>query len=374
MKKFLSLISALVLFSCAPKDQNEEVASNQGDLIILTPEQMKNAGIVTGKAEQKNISSVLKLNGVIDVPPQNKVSISVPLGGYLKESHLLPGMHVNKGEVIAIMEDAQYIQLQQDYLTAKSRLTFLEAEFNRQKELNQSKAASDKSFQQAASDFTSQKVLVRSLAEKLRLISINPETLNENNLSRNISISSPITGYVSKVNVNIGKYTKPEEVLFEIVNPEDIHLVLHVFEKDVSQLAIGQKVMVYTNNDPGTRYECEIILLGKDFSADRSVEVHCHFKNYDKNLIPGMFMNAEIQVQGSSSFALPDDAVVSSDAKRYVFAELAPQKFMMTEVKAGKSENGFTEFSLMSNEGIADKKFVTKGAYWLLMKARNLGE
>jgi cobalt-zinc-cadmium efflux system membrane fusion protein len=65
------------------------------------------------------------VNGKIDVPPQNMVSISVPLGGYLKSTKLLEGMHISKGEVIAIMEDQQYIQLQQDYLTAKAHFSSL---------------------------------------------------------------------------------------------------------------------------------------------------------------------------------------------------------------------------------------------------------
>jgi cobalt-zinc-cadmium efflux system membrane fusion protein len=134
------------------------------------------------------------------------VSISVPLGGYLKSTKLLPGMKVKKGEVIANIEDQQYIQLQQDYLTAKSKLSYIEKEYQRQKELNQSKASSDKVFQETETTYQGQKILVKSLSEKLRLISINPDKLDENNLSRSINLYAPIDGFVSTVNVNIGKY------------------------------------------------------------------------------------------------------------------------------------------------------------------------
>lgn len=319
MKLFLIILFSVFIYACNGNKETEvksktEVKSEATPAqttVQLTDEQMKNAGIVTGKTELRNISSILKVSGAIDVPPQNIVSISVPLGGYLKSSKLLPGMHVTRGQTIAVMEDPQYIQLQQDYLTAKAKLAFSEQEYNRQKELNQSKASSDKVFQQAQTEFSSQQILVKSLSEKLKLININPARLSVGNISRSIYIPSPINGFVSKVNVNIGKYTSPSEVLFEIINPADIHLALDIFEKDVNKLFIGQKLLAYTNNNPTKKYPCEIILIGKDFSDDRAVKVHCHFLNYDKSLIPGTFMNAEIELQNNNAYVLPSDAIVS---------------------------------------------------------------
>jgi cobalt-zinc-cadmium efflux system membrane fusion protein len=88
------------------------------------------------------------------------------------------------------------------------------------------------------------------LEEKLRLIHINPNSLHENNISKSIRIYSPIDGFVSKVNVNIGKYVTPSDVLFELVNPADIHLNLKIFEKDLNKIFIGQNVVSYTNNNP----------------------------------------------------------------------------------------------------------------------------
>ncbi len=206
MKRIIIAFWALALLSSCGNKTTETTAEQtiSSTTVELTEAQLKNANIETGKAEQKSVSSILKVNGIIDVPPQNMVSISVPLGGYLKNTKLLPGMHVAKGEIIAIMEDHQYIQLQQDYLTAKARFSYTESEFNRQKELNQSKASSDKTFELAEADYKSQRVLIKSLYEKLKLIGVNPDNLTDNNLSRSINVPSPIDGFVSKVNVNIG--------------------------------------------------------------------------------------------------------------------------------------------------------------------------
>ena len=214
MKNIFFIIFVISLFSsCGNK--TDETNSSQDAIettVILTDAQYKSAGIELGKLEKKEISSTLKLNGKIDVPPQNMVSVSTPFGGFLKSTKLLPGMHVKKGEILASMEDQQYIQLQQDYLTIKSKLNYAESEYNRQKELNQSKASSDKVFQLTEMEYKTQKISLSALAEKLKLININPETLNESNLSRSINVYSSIDGFVSKVNVNIGKYVNPSDI------------------------------------------------------------------------------------------------------------------------------------------------------------------
>lgn len=376
--KYLFIISYLItfLFACGEKKNTEESVAVAGSetIVTLSDVQMKNAGIVTGTTQQQEIASILKLNGKIDVPPQNMVSISVPLGGYLKTTKLLPGMHINKGEVIAVVEDQQYIQLQQDYLTAKAKISFLENEYKRQKELNQSQASSDKVYQQAEADFRSQRILITALAEKLHLAGINLNKISETSITRSINIYAPIAGYVSKVNVNIGKYVSPTEVLFELINPTDIHLALKVFEKDLDKLYIGQKLMAFTNNEPNKKHPCEILLIGKDLSMDGNTEVHCHFEDYDHALIPGTYMNAEIEVKKSRAFVLPNDAIVRFEGKQFIYKTKGKNEFEMVEVTIGETENGFTEIIQPEIKNPENTFFVIKGAYSLLMTMKNKSE
>lgn len=363
----------LISVSCSNNNTSESSQTSLSESIIqLSDEQLKNTSVKIGLPEMKTISTILKVNGTIDVPPQNMVSVSVPMGGYLKYTKLLPGMHIYKGEEIAVIEDQQYIQLQQEYLMAVENLKLKELDFQRQKELNEVKASSNKVFQQSQADYINQKIEVKSLEEKLKLIGINPEKLNENNISRSISVLSPIDGYVTSVNVNIGKYVNPSDVLFELVNPEDIHLNLTVFEKDLNQLFIGQKVMAYTNHLPDKKYECDIILIGKNLSNERSVEVHCHFKSYDKNLIPGMFINADIELKTHQALVLPDEAIVRFENKSYAFLAVNKNTFEMIEVSTGNSDEGFTE--IMIDDKYASKNFVIDDAYTLLMAVKNKEE
>ena len=371
MKQTIFIGTVVLFVACGGKKQEQKEVKDKvaENVVVLTDAQLKNAGIETGQLGIQSVSSVLKVNGKIDVPPQNTVSVSVPLGGYLKSTKLLPGMPIRKGELLAVMEDQLYIQLQQDYLVAKAELEYDEAEYNRQKELNQSKASSDKVFEQAKAQLQKQKVLISALEQKLKLIGLNPAGITTGNISRSINIYSPINGFVSGVNVNIGKYVNPADVLFELVNPSDIHLALTIFEKDINKLSIGQKLVAYTNTNPEKKYPCTIILISKNLSDDRAVEVHCHFEQYDKSLLPGMYMNAEIEVSASSASALPEDAIVRFENKHYVFVVKGKNSFEMVEVQQGNSENGFTE--IIGAEKWAGQTFVTKGAYGLLMKMKN---
>lgn len=379
MKKILIYISvAILVIACGKKSpdtgKNQPEETLNETIVNVTAEQEKTAGIKLGKAENRSLSGIIRANGTIDVPPQNMVSVCAPLGGYLRSTRLLPGMPVNRGEVIASMEDPQYIQLQQDLLTAKAQLKMNEAEYNRQAELNKSKAGSDKAFQQAEAAYRSQKILIQALAEKLKLIGINPDLLTENNLSRAVPVLSPITGFVSKVNVNIGKYVNPTDVLFELVNPADIHLNIRIYEKDLNQIKTGQKVLAWTNTVTNVKYPCEIILIGQDIRNDKSVEVHCHFEKYDRSLIPGMYMNAEIQVSSGESLTLPESAVMGSGENRYCFVKKAEGTYALTPVKTGLSSNGFVAITIPGIPNPEQTLFVTEGAYSLWMKLKNKEE
>lgn len=370
--KILYIYLALAFFmACKEKNEadtkTEILATNE---VSLTAAQAKNIDLQIAKVEMRRTSGVLKLNGQIDVPPQNLVSVSIPLGGYLKSTQMLPGTHVSKGQVIALMEDPQYIQLQQDYLSVKNRLNFAKQEFARQKELNSTKASSDKVVQQAETEMKNFSVEERALAEKLALIHINANSLSEKNMTRTIKIYAPISGYISKVNVNIGKYVTPSDVIFELVNPTDIHLNLTIFEKDLDKLAIGQKVLAYSNAKPDIKFETEVILVSHSLADDRSAEVHCHFERYDKSLVPGMYMNAEVQLKNITASTLPETSIVNFENKDYVFVETKPNTYKMTPVQTGVNADGFIE---VKND-FKNQKIVSKGAYSLLMKMKNTAE
>lgn len=372
------IISSLCLFilaSCGKNSPTEttqtppkaDSSSRQG--VSFTSQQRQNVGIEVGHPERQTVSGVLTLQGTVSIPPQGMVSVSFPLGGYLKSTDMLAGMVVRKGQVLAQLEDMQYIQLQQDYLTAKERFLLAVSENNRQRDLNATKASSDKVYQQAKAEMESQRILMNALGQKLDLIGISPTKLQADNISRSIVIRSPINGVVAKVNTNVGKYTAPTDILFELVDLRDIHLVLNVFEKDLAKLSVGQHLVAYTNGEPTRRFSGEIILINKNLNQDRMAEVQCHFKDYSVSLVPGTFMNADISVSAKQALTVPEGAIVRWENKSYVFADQGNGRFTMVEVVTGLLNHGKQQ---IEGHGITDQtKLVLKNAYALLMKIKN---
>ncbi len=375
--KLLSLLPALYLAGCHPPSSSEEEAEANVDTTEmtetrLTGDQMKQIGLEVGNPSQEEVSGELVLQGSIDVPPQNTVSLSFPMGAYVKFTDMLPGTRVRKGQRIAIMEDMGIVQLQQDYLTAKTNLELSKTEFERQEKLNSSKASSDKVFQQAKAQMQREEILLHALAEKLGVIGIRAADLTPDNISKSVILAAPVNGYVSKVNVTTGKYAAPTDVLFELMDPTDVHLRLNVFEKDLGQIQVGHKVNAYTNAQPEKKYAAEVILVNRSLDQNRMAEVHCHFDRYDPALAPGMFMNGILSFDSRPALTVPEEAIVRWENKYYVFLEDSPGTFAMTEVVPGTSSNGRQELSM---PGVGtDTRLVVKNAFALLMKMKNTEE
>jgi cobalt-zinc-cadmium efflux system membrane fusion protein len=363
MTRNVIIIGLIVLAACqsAPKEAAvAEKLSGEPQSLTLTSAQIKNAGIEIGGLQRKTLSDEIVVNGVVDVPPQNIVSVSFPMGGYLKSTTLLPGLRVWKGDVMGVIEDQSLVQLQQDYLIGKEKLKYIEQDYQRQKELNENNVNAAKVFQQVTSDYNSQKVMMKAMAEKLRLIHINPDKLTTENLSRSVPIYSTINGFVSKVLVNTGKYVQPSDVLFELIDPSDIHAALTIFQKDVSRVSVGQDVELNFINEPSKKYRAKVFLVTRNVDENRSEIVHCHFVEQPRNLQPGMFLQSRIKVSPREVMAVHESGVVNYKGRNYVFTSPTPGKFDMVEVQVGAKDGGFVE--IRNTESIKGL-LVTRSAY-----------
>ncbi|MCV9928238.1 efflux RND transporter periplasmic adaptor subunit [Flavobacterium sp. LS1R49] len=376
MKTYITTIfGVLFLLSCNSNkkdEQNNAGIQKDESSIQLSKEQIKNAGLVIGNPQEKNVKGILKLQGTVTVPPKSVVTVSIPLGGYITKTNLMAGMHVKKGQLLAVVEDMQYIQLQQDYLTAKEKFQLSQSEYNRQKELNAKKASSDKLYEQTATEMQTQRINMASLAQKLTLLGINVRALTASNISKTVSIISPINGLVTKVNVNVGKYISPTDMLFELMETSDIVLVMNVFEKDIHLLSIGQIVTAYTNSNPSKKYTARTTYINQSLNGDRAAEVICKIDRYDKSLLPGLFINADAEFENERALTVPEDAVVRWQGKFYVFSYTGENKFKMVQVETGTTTDGYRQ--IKSSVLNLSSKVVTKNAYTLLMTFMNGGD
>ena len=276
---FVVLVSIVACKSGDTKTSTEEKKTKalNSNMVILDQDQLKQANLKMALLEKGTASVEIHLNGKIDVPPTAVASVSIPMGGYIQDINLIPGNFVKKGATIATIKDPQFVQLQEDYLSAKSKAVYLAQDMERQKLLLQQDAVSKKNFQLLQSEYNSNAIALKGLAEKLQLINIDPAGLTIDKISSKVNLVAPISGYVSKVNINRGKYVAPTDILLELIDPNDVHAAITIFEKDITLFKEGMKGKVVLTNEPNKVYEVSVMAASRNLDEDKSGLLHCHF-------------------------------------------------------------------------------------------------
>ena len=393
MKKIISqtITVALIVLSVtacsnknkeAPSEATLEVNSSEKTVsenqIVFTKAQYELANIETGSIVSRNLSSIIKLNGVIDVEPNSMATVSAPLGGYLKSAGLLPGEKVKKGQVLATIENPEFITIQQEYLESLGELEFLEAEYQRQKQLRDEDVNALKTFQKIASELKITQAKIKGYEQKITLAGLNISAIKKGNISRVANLYAPISGYVKTSEKNIGDYVNSQDVIFELVDVEDIHLALNAFENDLKHIEINQSVKFSLANENNFNRTAKVFLVGKATDENRMTEVHCHIEGESKNLLPGMYVKAWVEMDASTQQAVPTEALVQYEGKDFIIVETANNQnqisFKLEQVNKAAQQEGYTAISGGNLKQLQNAKIVTKNAYAILSALRNATE
>jgi len=349
---------------CSPKKEvKEETKEALADVVTLTSEQVKNAHIVLGDFDQTQLSEDIKANGIVDVPPMNMASVSLPINGYVKSTTALPGSFVKKGGILAVINSMEYIQMQQDYLQTLSRLKLSEQELDRQTILSQEDVGAKKKLQQAEADVSFAKASIKGLELKLQMIGCQIDRLKKGQINSTINVNSPIDGFIKTTNLAIGKNVLPSDVLFEITGTAHKHLELKVFEKDINKIRMGQKIVIenpkFGNNDMAAT----VFLVGKNVDSDtKSINIHAHLNSEkaEDKLTVGQYVNTRILTCNRTTRTLPESAIVRRGEGGFIFVQTKANTFKQLPVKLGISEKGNIE--IITDKVIDNQKVVKSGA------------
>jgi cobalt-zinc-cadmium efflux system membrane fusion protein len=392
-----------VLFSCGEKKteeagHEEEKSENE---VALTAAQFKTVGVETGTIENRNLNLVIKANGYTTVPPQNMANISTLIGGTVKDIFVLEGTFVNKGKVLATIQNLDVVEMQEDYSSAVANIEYLQLEFNRQKKLSDQNVNPRKVFQEVKAKLAVERA--RAQAAKNKLQALNMST----NGASLVPIVSPISGYVGKISIAKGAFAETGVLLFEVVDNSQMHLDLNVYEKDLGSISVGQEVDFVLTNQSNKSIKGKIFGINKSFSNEsKTVAVHAKINTEDaKGLISGMYVSANINITNATVPALPKDAVVKNGDKYFVYVQQVHQDkvtgkkaeahlhkegeahseeaageeeghnevlFKAIEVIPGTTDLGYTEVKFVEKIP-ADAKIVVKGAFYLLSAMKGGG-
>lgn len=375
------------------KEENHEEISQT--IAELTEEQMKSVGVSLATIEMKELTSTIKANGLLRVPNNRKATVTSLYGGVIKTINVQIGDFVRKGQVLATISNPEYIQLQEQYLTINSRITYAEQEYRRQKELFDNDAGAKKNLQSADAELKSLRTQRSSLQRQLQMMGISPGKVTNGNLRSGLVITSPISGTVSNINAQIGSYVDVSSPVLDVIDNNSIHLDLQVFEKDLPKMKIGQIVHFKLTNNPEIEYDAKIYSIGSSFENEsKTISVHANVTGNKEGLIDGMNITGIVSLDKSVTPAIPNEAIVEADGKYYVFVQTDKKaeaheeekghekettehsktmSFEKIEVVKGSTDMGYTAITPVNNIA-PDAKIVVKGAFFVNAKLSNSGE
>lgn len=370
--KLLSYLASSLLFFTGCRDKEQEaVPEDKGSELTLTMsrEQFEKSNLRLGQMEERSFPQTVQATGMIDVPPQNKAVVSAFMGGYIRETPLLVGDRVKKGQSLVILENPEFITLQQNYLEAAEQLNYLRSDYERQKQLVAENISSRKNFLKAESEFRGKRAQYNALKEKLIMLNFSIPSVEEGNIRSSATIFSPISGSITKMNVSKGMYVSPSDEILEITDNDHIHLELKVFEKDIMKLSNGQRILFSIPEASAKYFEAEVYLIGAHIEKNRTVKVHAHLKEEDHHrFLTGMFVEAEVITSEALQLALPDEALVEIDEWHYALKLVSDTSggyvFEKVRLDIGERYQGYT--AILSPEPDKDSKYLIKGAFALL--------
>lgn len=418
MKNLLIIIALFTLVflmpSCGEKSASTEEHTEEGhheehensNTASLTAEQVKSIKLELGKVEKKQLTASLKANGILNVPNQNKATITALMGGVVKSILVQSGNNVSKGQVIATIANTSFITMQEEYLSTSSKLTLAEIEYKRQQELQAGNATALKTLQTSEAEVKALKARKASLQKQLELVGINTSALTSDNIQTVINITSPISGAVSALSVNIGTYVDANNAIAEVIDNSQLHLDLFIYERDLGKLREGQTIHFTLTNNPGKEYDAKVYAISNTFEQNtKAIAVHAMVEGDKSGLINGMSITAIVSLENATVDAVPTEAIVNFQGQDYIFvvtdahaeAEHHDKKdgdqhdenghahneavkvpegeltFERIPVRKGTTDVGYSEVTILKDIP-ADAKIATKGAFFILAKMTNSGE
>ncbi|MDR0668023.1 MAG: efflux RND transporter periplasmic adaptor subunit [Prevotellaceae bacterium] len=372
------VLASALLSACGqpsqPQPQPGEHSHEHDDAITLTEAQLQAVDIRLGPVEMRDLNSVIRVSGQLALDPQKRAVVTSLTSGIIRQILVTEGKYVTAGQTVAYLENTDIVELQKNYLVLKKETLISEQEYSRQQELSAQGAGVDKSLQQAAANYEITKAQLAALEKQLQQLSISPEQVSTGNLATQIPLSSPIAGFVDKMNVSTGSYVDMQTPLLNIVDNSQMHCDLRIFEKDLPFVRVGQYADIILTNRQNASLKAELYNINKSFE-DESKAIIVHARIVDKRgyeLLPGMHVTALINTGRQTDRAAPNDAIVSRDGKKYLFVlddededeQGRTFHFTAVEVIAGISEQGYTQITPV-DELADDAVIVQSNAFYI---------
>jgi RND family efflux transporter MFP subunit len=274
--------------------------------VQLTPERMQSIGVKTDTAEYKQLSDDIRATGTVDINERLLSYVQVRFPGYIRKVFAnATYQYVRKGEPLFTIYSPELVATQQEYLLAKQNQKALSAS------TVDGVASGAESLSAAAEQRLEQWEVPQSEIAKLKETG-KPVT--------DLTINSPVTGYITERNALPNMYAEPSTKLYTVADLSRVWVYAQIFQNDIGRIKPGDTAQITVDSYPGRTFSGQIEeILPQVDMATRTVRVRLAIANAGLRLKPGMFVDVDLKTSLGRQLVVPASAVFQSGRRQLVF-------------------------------------------------------
>ena len=351
----------------------------ESEEIELSQKQMETVGITLGTVSSRVMTEGVHATGELAVSSLSEGTITSRFSGILTKVLIKEGDYVKAGQVVAYIQSQELAPLQQEYLNAMAEEKMARQEYERQKTLAEHGAGIRKNLDQAGAALNVAEAKTLGIARRIEAYGVKA---TGSNYVESFPVKSEVSGRISNVTGRTGGYADMQTPIATVIDNSALYCILNIFEKDIPKIKVGQSVDLKMTNNPTEPFIGKIAEIYQSFDTEtKTVPVKVTISGARGTLIPGMAVSGLINTSNVGSETVPEDAVVSSGGRYYIFMledthqEDGEKKycFVKKEVNIGVTEMGFVEI-MPIDEIPPEAQIVTSNAFYLNSMSSDHGE
>ncbi|MCC6590226.1 MAG: efflux RND transporter periplasmic adaptor subunit [Bryobacterales bacterium] len=285
--------------------------------------------------------------GKVTTDETRVAKVQTKIEGWIDQVHVdFTGKLVEKGQPLLTLYSPEMLATQQEYLLAiRSR------ELMRSSPLASSREQSDS--------------LLEATRKRLQLWDLSDAQIDEITRTgkpiKNITLYSPIGGYVMMRNAFPKQRITPETELYTVADLSRVWIMADVFESDAPSVRVGMPVVVSLPYENGRKLTGRVDYIQPQVDmTTRTLKVRIDVNNPQLSLRPDMFVNVDFQVATASRVTVPSEAVLNSGLRTTVFVDLGQGYLEPRQVTVGERLGSRVEITSGLREG---ERVVTSGNF-----------
>lgn len=317
-------------------------------VLKLSPEAARTIGLAVAPVGLRAIEEVIELEGHIDLPPESRAAVSVPIAGNVVRIHADRGQTVKAGQVIAEVASVELTSLQLELIREQLSYELLDTQLQR---LRRSGTAIPKrrllDLETEANTTGFRRDNARNRLANWGLSAEQLDALRTTRtLVETVSVRAPITGVVVSVDKVIGQAVKREDPLLSIQDLTRPSVQMSVSEGDARAVKVGQGARVRLLSDPGAVLPGRVARSGQIFTAgDQALAVWVDFDRPPSTQVRfGQLARITLtKATGSERLAVPNEAVLRVGTQSFAFVRGADGAYERRTIVTGRADDSWTE-------------------------------